>query len=354
MQDNSGLAGGEGWLNQLSGAHDFVVTETMDWLSRVDNPLAVQSAGAVARTVQHYRETDSKHAADLDAKLPANGSLRQVLDPVWQFHLESYSGRPPFDDVLDPQKAYAPIPDYNTYEDYQYQPSWYDRVSVAGLGRQAIWRATEFMATVGWIERAYDPYDLALKPVVGDWAGFRGCADMFRNLAEALQTMSGNLHRSQTSMSEVWRGNAADSCHVHLGRIRLALADTQPALVGIADRYQEAADGQAEFRVVVAQLLDDLIDAAIILVAAVAAGTVTAKTLVGPIIAGVVGIREAGRIVRAIRTILDWWARIDAVISGVRSAMDSFGQMQASEYHLPRLPEITGGHSTLDHLPSER
>jgi uncharacterized protein YukE len=210
------------------------------------------------------------------------------------------------------------------------------------------------MATVGWIERAYDPYDLALKPVVGDWAGFRGCADMFRNLDEALQTMSGNLHRSQTSMSEVWRGNAADSCHVHLGRIRLALADTQPALVGIADRYQEAADGQAEFRVVVAQLLDDLIDAAIILVAAVAAGTVTAKTLVGPIIAGVVGIREAGRIVRAIRTILDWWARIDAVISGVRSAMDSFGQMQASEYHLPRLPEITGGHSTLDHLPSER
>jgi hypothetical protein len=354
VQDNTGLAGGEGWLNRLSGAHETVVGNTLDWLAGLSNPLAVMSADAVHRAADHYRSTDHTEAARLDAAAHSHASLLDIPDPTGDHFLHVFAWRSRFDDVLDPQDHYRAPPDYHADDDYRYQPQWHDRFSFAGLGREAVLRATEFLAGCGMLDRAYDPYEFALKPVVGDWAGFRACADVFRNLAVALAVASGNVHRAQVVLPEVWRGRAADSCNVHLGRVRRVLAEAGPALHALADRYQEAADGQAAFRRVVTQAIDELIDAAILLMIAVVAGAVTVKTVVGPVVAGLVGIQAGATVVTCVRLIERCYVAADAAMAGVEAGLHAFGQLRAPCYRLPTLPEISGGHSTLPHLPAGR
>jgi hypothetical protein len=352
VHKNTQLGGGEGWLNRLSGAHGSVVNQTLSWLASIGDPLADQSASAVDRTVTTYRAIDYDASSAFDATLPANGSLLDLNDHEENvFSPYARSGR--FEDVFDPGGSLRPPPDYHHDERYTFQPQWYDLASFAGLTRQAVWHATGLLASFGWLDRAYDPYEIVLKPVVGDWAGFRACVDVFHNLAAALGTMASNLRRTQYTLPAVWRGHAADSCSVHLGRIHRVLLDAEEPLHAIAGSYERASLGQADFRTVVAVLLDDLIDAAIILVIAIKAGAATAKTVVGPLIGGAVAVSAARRIVRIIGDILDMWARIDGVIAAEEGLMNAFGQLDASTYHLPRLPEVTGGHSTLDHLPSE-
>ncbi|HEY8474107.1 MAG TPA: hypothetical protein VIL37_15930 [Natronosporangium sp.] len=348
---NTGMAGGEGWLNDLSGAHESVVNHTKEWLSELENPAASVSAGAVDRALTYYKGTDQANAAQLDATIDSYASMLDISNPGTDYWIR-HADVPAFGDVVEPEDAYATPPDYNDHEDFRYQPTYYDMISIASMARDAIFKATEFLASIGWLERAYDPYELVLKPVVGDWAGFRRCADVFRNIADALIDMCSNLYHAQLCMSTAWRGNAADACNVHLGRLHDGIADAYQPLRAIADEYEQAANGQAEFRTTVATLISDLIDAAIVLAIAIAGGSATSWTGIGAVIGGIVGLAEAYTIIRIIRTIVDLHVRIDAVIAAVKGSMNDFGQLQASDFYLPKLPLVDDEPSALDVLPS--
>lgn len=342
VQSRTALHGVEGWLNKLGDAHEMVVDTTMRWLREVDNPLAVMSAERVDRTVETYRETDKESAARLDAQLPANGSLLDIppQDGEDAFNW-GHSWLGAFDDALDPEDCCRPIPDYSQDERYAFHPAWSDVSDSGSLTRKLVWEATSVMAGLGWIDQPVDMYRWAYVWIAGDWAGFRGCTDVFRNLADAVGSMAGNLHRTQVMLPEVWRGNAADSCNVHIGRIRQALKDAEDPLRTLADRYEEAAEGQAHFRVLITPLLDEL--------ASAAANLLLAAVLPAPLIAAING----SRVIRAIEKIISIRDDVGTIMAGVDSALRDFGQLQAPDYSLPKLPEVTGGHSTLDDLPSE-
>lgn len=349
--NNTGMTGGEGWLNDLSGAHESVVNHTRQWLQSLENPAAAGFAGSVDRAVTYYKNTDQAEAERLDATTDSYSGMLDVPNPGTDYWVR-HSGVATFGDVTEPEDAYQTPPDYNDHEDFRYHPSYWDVASAASLGRDAIFKATEFLAGMGLLDRAYDPYELVLKPVVGDWAGFRSAADVYRNVARALTQMCSNLYHAQVSMSSVWRGNAADACSVHISRLSKGIGEGYGPLNGIAEEYEEAAQGQADFRHAVAQLISDLIDAAIVLGIAIAGGAATSWTGVGGVIGGLVGIAEGYMIVNIINQILGWRGRIDSMMSAVKGAMNNFGQLQASDFYLPKLPQVEGGHSTLDALPS--
>lgn len=351
VQHNTGLSGGEGWLNVLSGAHDTVVSHTTQWLLELYDPATIKLSGTVEQTVERYRSTDTEEAARMDAAAPSYRSQVNTPNLGTDYYVRN-AGTAAFGDVAEPAEHYRGIADYNTAEEFRYEPSWADLASVSGLGRSAVIKSTEFLSSIGMLDRSYDPYDLVLKPVVGDWAGFRGTADVMRHLADAIVAMSANLLHAQASLPSCWRGNAADGCSVHIQRLRGALGETYAPLHGIADRYEEAAQGQADFRAAVAQLLGDLIDAAAILVLAIAGGAAFAWTGIGGVIGGLIGIGEAYIVVNCINNIIGWYNRVNAIIQTVQSAMNGFGQLYASDYFLPRLPALDDGDSTLDALPS--
>ncbi|MGH3943034.1 MAG: hypothetical protein ACRDTG_31310 [Pseudonocardiaceae bacterium] len=88
-----------------------------------------------------------------------------------------------FADIAEPHERLKSPPDYDTA--YPHEPQWYDIVSPGALLRDAIWTVTGAAASLGICDRAYDPYEVILKPLIGDWARVRACADVFRNLADA-------------------------------------------------------------------------------------------------------------------------------------------------------------------------
>lgn len=351
VQDNTALTDGEGWLNQLSGAHQVVVTHTRDWLRELYDPATLRFAGSVAHAIERYRTTDEEQAAHLDAAQPSYASLADPPTHTRELYV-GYGARTLFSEAFAPQERYQPVPDYDADPAFRYHPQATDVLSVAGAGRMIVIKATELMRDLGWLDRPYDPYEIAVKPVTGDWAGYRGTADVLRNVAEALTAMAENLSHYRLCLDECWHGNAATACGVHIDRLRRTLREAEAPLRTMADRYEEAAYGQAEFRSAIETLLGDLIDASLVLVAAIAAGTATSWTGVGAAAGATIAGIEAYTIVRCLMAMIDWYDRAQAIVDTVDSAMKSFGQLDASDYQLPRLPAVHGGHSTLHALPS--
>ncbi|MGQ0775594.1 MAG: hypothetical protein ACT4NY_14440 [Pseudonocardiales bacterium] len=82
---------------------------------------------------------------------------------------------------------------------------------------------TGVAASLGICDRACDPYEVILKPLIGDWVGVRACADVFRNLADAVRDMGTNALWGSLSAETVWTGQAASGCVAYLVAVSKAL-----------------------------------------------------------------------------------------------------------------------------------
>jgi hypothetical protein len=87
-------------------------------------------------------------------------------------------------------------------------------------------------ASLGICDRAYDPYEVILKPVIGDWASVRGCADVFRNLADGLGDMGTNTLWASQCTETAWTGQASSGCVAHLVSVAKGLSQP-PSFTGV-------------------------------------------------------------------------------------------------------------------------
>lgn len=346
VMTHTALDGGEGWLNDLRGSHDHVVNTLSQWLRQLADPTASSTARAVAQATLNYRQTDAASAAKFDATTAQ--LTYQRPDPGTEYFVQ-HAGTESFADVAEPQSRLVPPRDYNA--DYPHQPSWADALSPASMGRNTIWAATDILTRLGMMSRPYDPYEFVLKPVIGDWAGFRACSDVMTNVAAATNDMVANLYWAENCLTGAWRGNAADSFAVLVQRVALAIRSAPAPLAEMAQRYQEAAMACHEFRNAAGTLISIAIDQAIVVVAAAAAGGATAPTVVGPIVGGAVAGYEGYQLYRTIRALMDAYTITNGIMSAVKSAMGSFGQVSASGFELANFPAVSGADSPLSALP---
>ncbi|MDV6012325.1 hypothetical protein [Haloechinothrix sp. LS1_15] len=325
---------GEGLINLIAGGHREVQGQVEHFLSRLAEPTAATMSEALIDAARYYRSTDHASAEQLDGTYPGSdvAAARRDVDEV-----SAQAGA--FEDVTDPTSHYTAPKDY--HDELAYEPSWWDIASPSAMIRNAILKVTELGAMVGACDRGYDIYELILKPVCGDWAGMRACADVFRNVARAAEDMSENIRWSTQGMTDVWTGNAADGCQVHLLELARALDSAAEPLDAIAGEYQAAADGARDFRDALGPVISDAGDAA--LKAAASAGITVAagSTKVGLPVALIVGAFTVSKIYRVIdllRTALDLADRIESAARAFDSAGNSFGQVDADN-PLPRLPD---------------
>ena len=219
---------------------------------------------------------------------------------------------------------------------------WFDMVSPGALLRDAIWTVTGAAASLGICDRAYDPYEVILKPVIGDWASVRGCADVFRNLADGLGDMGTNTLWASQCTETAWTGQASSGCVAHLVSVAKGLSQAQQPLRDIAREYQGAADSMNELRNTIAALLNDIADAAIMAAASAGVAGLAGSTGVGLPIALIIGaftLTRIYKVVNAIFTVIDLYARYDAATYAVKSAQDSFGKIDSGS-PLPTLPQL--------------
>lgn len=324
---------GEGLINLISGGHSQVQEQVDRFLTTLAHPTASSTAATLDSAAKHYRSMDAASARELDATYPSSdvAAVEQGAERI-----RAAAGA--FEDVADPTVRYRPPADYN--EEMPFEPHWSDLASPTSLLRDAIWKVTDAAASVGICDRAYDPFEVFLKPVVGDWAGMRGCADVFRNVGAALADMADNTGWSARGISDVWTGNAADSCQTYLFVLAKSLESAKQPLEQIAQEYEDAAVGAQRLSSSIGSLLSDISDAALAAVASAAVSGLAGSTGAGLPIALIIGaftLTRIYKVVHGVMQILDLISRIRAAMDTFEGAAGDFGKIDANA-PLPQLP----------------
>lgn len=324
---------GEGLINLVAGGHRSVQQQVEDFLGKLADPTSASTAEAFSQAAKYYRSTESSEAERVDRTYPESnvGAAKHGDDTV-----KANVGA--FKDVTDPAEQYKPPKDYNG--EFPYEPNWKDLISPASLLRDAIYKVTEAATSLGICDRAYDPFEVVLKPVCGDWAGLRACADVYRNVGSAATEMATNVRWSAQNLEERWTGNAADSAEVHLLNLAKALDGAKGPLEKIAKEYESAANGAHDFSASIGVLLSDLADAAITAAASTGITALAGSTGVGLPIALVVGaftLTRVYKVVKGIKDIVDLLVRFEAAMKTFDSAGNDFGKVD-EQSPLPKLP----------------
>jgi hypothetical protein len=334
VKDNTVLAYGDGLLNKAQSGHEALVSAVTYFLEDIARYPAGQGSAAVTLALHAYEETDRGSAARLDDAGRAVFVDRHEFSNYYRMG-GSVSG---FADAYEPQDRFKAVADYDKADQFQYAPALWDIASPSSWVRDAIWEATELGAKMGIFDRAYDPFESWVKPLAGDWTGVRACADVWDNVALALQDMSGNLRRHALGVDGVWSGNAADALISHCWYSGEKILDVVAPMQGLAARYRESADAMFEIGKVMGSLIADLCDAAMIFVSEAALAATTSETIVGGVVFGGAAVYEGYKIWDIITECLDLVGRADSLTSALSSAGGDFGLVRG----IGDLPILTG------------
>ena len=223
------LSSGEGIINIVLGGHREA-TRKVSMFYRMLNAAADRQSNAVSAALNHYRQTDLAAAAALDARLPATNT------PLTQPDMGSLG----FADRGEPQNGLRAPKDYS--DQYRFEMKWNSYLSPTSYARSTILEFTTLAVRHGLLDRPIDVFNEWLKPWFGDWAGFRACADVYENLANASLTMSANVRSGSIDSQFVWTGNAADSCRRDLNNTTEALNLANMRLHELAAEYRSVAE----------------------------------------------------------------------------------------------------------------
>lgn len=321
---------GEGLINLLAGGHDHVRGQVRSFFRAVDEQLAGPAATRVRDALTSYVEVDRANAAALEGVLPPGGRGASTPEPA--------APTDAFRDIAEPTARLLPPPDHEG--SYPHAPHWSDVASVGAVLRDAIWVATGVAASLGICDRAYDVYEWVLKPVVGDWAAIRACADVFDGLADAAGDMARNLDEAAAGTGGLWIGDAGSGCARYLSAAAQGLAAAEQPLRTVAAEYVGAANAMNELRNALASLLNDVADAAVMAAASGAVVALAGSTGAGLPIALVVGaftLTLLYRVVRGLLLLADAVALDRAATAARGAALGSFGLLDTT-VTFPTLP----------------
>ena len=322
LDTNTELQYGPGLINKISGKHDRAVAEIRRFVEDVARFTAQHTGSSLHRALSFYQRTDEAAAAELDRAYRGGGQLDR----------SQYAGfyrmtdlPAPFGDRAEPRDCLRPVPDYRTDDAFQFEPQLWDMASPTSVTRDAVWGATWLAAKLGIVDRAYDPYESLIKPLAGDWTGVRGCADVFDNVATALTVMADNLRWAALSSDRHWQGRAANAFQAHVVDSASKLDVAAGPMRTLAAEYRRTAEAMFEMGKVLGSLLSDLVDAAMIFIAAAGTAAATSETVVGGVVFGAAALYEGYRMWDLLKEALDLVGRADSLTSAFTSAVADFG-----------------------------
>lgn len=261
-----------GVLNAIYGTHQRIVNEIDAFLAAAAEGFAGPCSTAVAEANSLYRHSDRTAAARIDATVPAPSAAQPCPTAPAGAAGAGAAGRADptlgpeiFTDPVCPSVWYQKPPDHRS--DHPYQFSCFDAFSPSSWGREAIWKVTGLAAKFGVLDRPYDVLSEAVEPLCGDWAGFLACADVYDNIAGAIDDTVSCVAAGEHAVGRVWTGNAADACAQDLGTFTADLNTAVAPLHQTAATYRQVAEGvylQAEaVAAILTMLLDNMIEKAL-------------------------------------------------------------------------------------------
>jgi hypothetical protein len=144
-----------------------------------------------------------------------------------------------------------------------------------------------------------------MKPWLGDWAGFRACADVHQNLGRTTVAMNANVRNGSVDSQFAWTGNAAGACRRDLSKIGTALEQAEPKLNELSTEYKSVAESTFKLADSVAGLLVVAVDLALLALLELEAAAASAPTVVGGIAFGGAAAITIWKLIETAGKILD-------------------------------------------------
>lgn len=174
--------------------------------------------------------------------------------------------------------------------------------------------------------------------LVGDWTEVARSADALQRLSRFTSGYAGGLREVSAELSLVWEGDAAQQCRAYLTDLARRLDDASLALARCADDYRDVTVGVYECAQGIGHVMPLVVEVTGQLAAVATIGALTSETVVGPVIAGLVGAGRVQRLVSLVDTIRRYHDSAVAacqIFSGVLiTAMTPLDEFPA--YALPR------------------
>jgi hypothetical protein len=246
---------GQGILNSALGTHAAIVAAVEEFLLRAAHGRAAHYSGSVSSSEEYYLRADLSAAAALDVTY-AGGSDASPAGPGQRLANQHW-GPEVFDDTS--QNPGLPVP-HDYHRDFEIFKDPTDALSPTTDLRAEVWKASSLLVKLGLLKEPVDFFEEVCKPLVGDWAAFAACADVFANVATVLDFESGALDQGANVLTTVWTGNAAHACQYALDLFGFDLQRSAETVRGIAEMYKktsEAVKEQSELLITQLTLLSD-------------------------------------------------------------------------------------------------
>jgi hypothetical protein len=250
-------------------------------------------------------------------------------------HTQPDMGSLGFADRGEPQNGLTAPKDYSG--EYRFEMKWNAYLSPSSYVRRMVLEFTELAVANGLLDRRIDVFNEWVKPLLGDWAGFRACADVYENLANASLTMSANVRSGSIDSQFVWTGNAADSCRQDLNYTTDALNLANTRFHELAAEYRSVAESTYKLAEAVVGLLMVALDIAVAGAAdlAVSRGNPAAAIAVH----GVSAVMNVWRLIEIAMKVLDCIKIAESGAKAFTSGMEGFNVIDPKG----PMPSLAGG-----------
>ncbi|WP_432827311.1 hypothetical protein [Dactylosporangium sp. CA-092794] len=142
-----------------------------------------------------------------------------------------------------------------------------------------------------------DPIAWCAQLLQGDWTAFEQCGLAYANLGRACHRLGLIVEQELLKLDAEWDGNAADAAYVYFSDLATKVAALRGPLEQAAKDYHDAGRGVWLVGSQVQNLLEAIIDEAIIAAAAAAIGSALVETGVGTIAGYGVAAIQIARII---------------------------------------------------------
>lgn len=129
-----------------------------------------------------------------------------------------------------------------------------------------------------------DIFGYATDAFTGEWAALYKFGDAMANVARTMQQIGIDIQTGALKADQTWDGNASDAAFNYFTTLAATVSGQQAALTAAAQGYHEAARGAWQLSNQLGNVLQAIVDEAILMGIAAAVGTATIETGVGAVV----------------------------------------------------------------------
>lgn len=297
--------GEEGLIFDLVGPHNHAYSVVHGAMERLEL-ITGRTGTAINASQLEYARTDKEQAARMDALLPGardTTSLRTDLGNAPQ--------GPAFTDVADPTIHLRDADWIDGGVAFEFDP-FSDLLSPSAWIRAAVYEAC-----------GVDPFEWMVTWISGDWRAYRTAGTAWAHIGKACPDFAANLTKAAGDTNQIWQGNAAANCQELLVQLGKAVNAFQSTCTALDKNYLAATEAAKQLYEALTGVAGEIVDAAILFLAATAAGTALIETVVGAVAGYAAAIYYAKQIIDLVDKAATLYGRAKAAVAAISAVIET-------------------------------